>query len=236
MQTLNIAGYKFITLTALPLLKERLFAHCDSLSLKGTILLSEEGINVFLAGLTSNVRSFISLIQQDKELSGIRFRETYSDTVPFKRLKIKIKKEIITLRQPDIRPDREAAPAILPLELKQWLDEKRDFTLLDTRNEYEIAHGTFAGAVNLHIDDFCEFPEASLQIDKNKPVVMFCTGGIRCEKAALFMLKTGHEKVYQLQGGILNYFAEANGAHFKGDCFVFDERVALNTNGIKIQS
>jgi predicted sulfurtransferase len=143
-------------------------------------------------------------------------------------LKIKLKKEIISFRQPDAAPLERRAPSIDPIAFKAWLDEKRDITLLDTRNDYEIELGTFKGAVNLHLNDFCEFAEAAAAIDHSKPIVMFCTGGVRCEKAALHMMNLGYQDVYQLDGGILNYFEKVGAAHYDGGCFVFDERVLVD--------
>jgi UPF0176 protein len=134
------------------------------------------------------------------------------------------------MKNPAVKPEVTRAPAIAPNILKQWLDEKRDITLLDTRNDYEVRFGTFKKATHLAINDFSDFPKAATALTADKPVVMFCTGGIRCEKAALELLHAGFPEVYQLEGGILNYFQETDGAHYEGECFVFDERVALDTN------
>ncbi len=228
MQILNIAGYKFISLSNLPPLREQLLTKCLSLGLKGTILLSSEGINLNLAGETNYIELFKQFINSDSRFSDMTFRESYSTYIPFKHMRVKLKKEIITMRQSEIRPDEMSAPSITPKEFKQWLDENKDITILDTRNEYEVRFGTFQGATNLHLDDFCDFPNSAEKIPRNKPVVMFCTGGIRCEKAALHLLKNNFPEVYQLQGGILNYFAKIGGSHYDGECFVFDQRVALN--------
>ncbi len=228
MQIENIAGYKFIPLVELDALREEFLSLCQTLALKGTILLSPEGINIFLAGTTDNIATFKAKIAADARFTDISFRLSFSDTQPFKRLKVKLKKEIITMRHPEIKPTDKRAPAITPAEFKRWLDENRDITILDTRNEFEVNYGTFANAVNLHINDFSQFPEASKQVDKSKPVVMFCTGGIRCEKAALHMLNSGYENVYQLEGGILNYFEQIGNAHYQGGCFVFDERIIIS--------
>lgn len=230
MQTLNIAGYQFVTLNDLPLIKTHFLQICEALQLKGTILLSKEGININLAGCKNRIHEFKKTLQADARFVDIRFRESYSTQPPFKRLKIKIKNEIITFRHDEIQPEKMRAQSLTPEELKQWLDEKRDILLLDTRNDYEIQFGTFANAVNLKINDFCEFAHASEQLTQEKPIVMFCTGGIRCEKAGLHLLNKGFSKVYQLDGGILNYFAKIGGTHYHGECFVFDERVALNTS------
>jgi len=145
-------------------------------------------------------------------------------------LKIKLRKEIISFRQERINPVEKTAPSISPEIFKKWLDENRDITVLDTRNDYEIRFGTFANSVNLQLNNFCEFSEAALQLKHDKPIVMFCTGGIRCEKAALYLQAQGHADVYQLEGGILNYFAKVGGAHYQGECYVFDERISVNTN------
>ncbi|SRR5579883_243596 len=230
MQILNIAGYQFIALTALPDLQARLLAHCESQQLKGTILLSPEGMNVSLAGPPENIERFKLFLKEDPRFASMTFRESFSAEVPFDCLKVKIKNEIITMREPTVAAEKNSAPKISPLEFKKWLDENRDITVLDTRNDYEVRFGTFKNAVNLAINDFSEFPKETKKISREKPIVMFCTGGIRCEKAALYLLQNGFEEVYQLQGGILNYFSETGGAHFDGECFVFDQRVSLDVN------
>lgn len=228
MSILNIAGYQFITLTHLNDLRDDTMAMCHALEIKGTILLSEEGINLNLAGTLSAIHTFRAHLTADPRFASIDFKESYSETQPFKRLKIKLKKEIITLRQPAAKVTKNRAPTIAPATLKQWLDQKKELTLLDTRNDYEIEFGSFVGAVNLHLKHFVNFPKASEHIIKSKPVVMFCTGGIRCEKAAIYLQNQGFPEVYQLDGGILNYFAQVGGSHYQGDCFVFDDRIALN--------
>jgi UPF0176 protein len=228
MQTLNIAGYKFITLKELPMLQADFKQHCQALDLKGTILLSEEGININLAGPIGSMNVFKSQLSADSRFTDMTFRESYSVLPPFKRLKIKIKKEIITLRREEINPEKKRTQEISPKEFKQWLDEKRDIMILDTRNDYEVKFGTFNQATHLHINDFCEFIALSENLSKEKPIVMFCTGGIRCEKAGLHLSNKGFPYVYQLEGGILNYFAKVGGAHYNGECFVFDERIALD--------
>jgi len=228
MQILNTASYKFIALDALADLQGALRSQCQRLQLKGTILLSREGINLNLAGVADAVNAFKNYLQTDRRFSDAIYKDSYSDYVPFNCLKVKVKNEIITMRSPDIHPEKGRAPAISPIELKQWLDEKKEITLVDTRNDYEVRFGTFKDAVNLQTKDFSEFPSVSRQISRDKPIVMFCTGGIRCEKAAQYLLETGAREVYQLEGGILNYFKEAGGAHYEGECFVFDQRVTLD--------
>lgn len=230
MRILNIAGYKFISLTDLASLQLSLSDITKSLSLKGTILLSLEGININLAGLPENIHDFLKFLKDDSRFSDMNFHESDSTEQPFKELKIKLKKEIITFRQPEANPATQRAPDISPAEFKQWLDEKRDITLIDTRNDYEIRFGTFKNAINLHLSDFSQLPDSVSQLDQNKPVVMFCTGGIRCEKAALYMLNNGFDSVYQLDGGILGYFRKVGGEYYEGECFVFDERVSVDTD------
>lgn len=227
MNILNIAGYKFINLSDLPILQQSLMDCCAQQGIKGTILLSEEGINMSLAGTETAIKTFRTFLQHDQRLADLSFHEFYSSTQPFRLLKVKIKKEIVTMRQPMIKATEGRAPSLAPKVLKQWLDEKRDFTLLDTRNEFEVAMGTFNGATNLHINSFSEFPQAIDPIDKHKPVVMFCTGGIRCEKAALYMIDQGYAEVYQLDTGILGYFKQVGADHYTGDCFVFDDRISV---------
>ncbi len=227
MERLNIAGYKFVTFHDLSQLRINWLEVCEQLHLKGTIILSPEGINVALTGCIAEVTTFKAMIASDEYFSDISFRESYSSVSPFKRLKVKIKKEIITLRRPEIRPEIKRAPSISPEQFKQWLDEERVLTVLDTRNNYEIEFGTFVGATRLNVDDFSELPGVVDQLLTDKPIVMFCTGGVRCEKAGLYLANKGFPEVYQLEGGILNYFSRVGAAHYSGNCFVFDERVAL---------
>lgn len=230
MLVVNIASYRFVPLDNLVELRTAFQQKCRAFSLKGTILLSQEGININLAGSRENTALFQTFLQTDTRFANMRFHETESNFLPFKYTKIKIKKEIITMRVPNIHPEIKRAPDIAPQTLKQWLDEKRDITILDTRNDYEIQFGTFKNAVNLHLNDFGEFSKATKKLNPNKPVVMFCTGGIRCEKAALHLLQEGFQQVFQLQNGILNYFKEVGNAYYEGECFVFDERIALDAN------
>ena len=231
MQFTNLAGYKFVPLDGLDELQSRLRQRAEDLALKGTILLSVEGINIVLAGGAGDIEQFETLIQADSRLAGLRFKRSVSAYQPFDRLLVKIKKEIITMRAPGVDPARERAPAIAPAELKRWLDEGREVVLLDTRNAFEVDAGTFNGAVELRLGAFGEFAQAADALDpslKDKTIVTFCTGGIRCEKAAPVLLGKGFRDVFQLDGGILQYFEECGDAHFTGRCFVFDQRVALD--------
>lgn len=228
MSILNIAGYKFTVLNDLDTLRPALLKVCEDLGLRGTILLSHEGINLNLAGPSTEIAQFKAHLSQIHGLDHMTFRESLSDTQPFKRMKVKLKKEIITMRQPEVDSVQQRAKSVTPETFKTWLDEKRDLLILDVRNDYEFRFGTFSHAVNLHLNNFTEFPAAIAPLDKSKTIVMFCTGGIRCEKAALYMDQAEFPEVYQLEGGILNYFAKVGGDHYEGDCFVFDERIAVD--------
>lgn len=233
MRFINLAGYRFVRLDRLPELKAGLKECCGSLSLKGTILLSPEGINVFVAGSEPAVSRFETFVRADSCLAGLRFKKSVSSYPPFKRMLVKIKKEIITLRVPGLDPAVQRAPGVMPAELKRWLDEGRQVVLLDTRNAFEVATGTFRDAVHLNLKSFGDFPRAADRLDdslKGKTIVAFCTGGIRCEKAAPVLIQKGFRSVFQLEGGILQYFEDCGDAHFKGRCFVFDQRSALDGN------
>ncbi|HKQ26161.1 MAG TPA: rhodanese-like domain-containing protein [Burkholderiales bacterium] len=233
MRFINLAGYKFVPLERLSELKASFKEFCGTLGLTGTILLSPEGINVFVSGSKLAATRFKAFVHAEPRLAGLRFKESVSSYQPFKRMLVKIKKEIITLRVAGLDPVRQRAPAVTPAELKRWLDEKRDVVLLDTRNAFEVQTGTFHDAVHLNLKSFGEFPQAADKLDeslKGKTVVAFCTGGIRCEKAAPVLIQKGFRNVFQLDGGILHYFEECGDAHFKGRCFVFDQRNALDGN------
>jgi UPF0176 protein len=231
MDTVNIAAYRFVSLDNLSRLREELREKCLSLQLKGTILLAPEGINLFLAGAPASVASFIAGMHADSRFSAMEYKRSTSAEQPFNRMLVKLKKEIIPMGLPAINPAEQPAPALSARTLKAWLDEGRDVVLLDTRNQYEIRLGTFRDATHLDIDTFRSFPNAAAQLDeslKDKTIVTFCTGGIRCEKAAPLLKSNGFKHVFQLQGGILKYFEEVGDAHYDGECFVFDRRVALN--------
>ncbi len=227
MRILNIAAYRFLSLDDLPALKRRLEEQARRLGLKGTVLLAPEGINCFLSGLEENVQAWLAGLQADSRFAGLEVKRSFSDYVPFKRLRVRIKKEIISFRQQGYMTGD--APCVSPKELDAWLTEGREVLFIDTRNEVEFAAGTFEHALNPHIDCFTDFAAALDQFEhlKDKTVVAFCTGGIRCEKAVPFMRAQGFSHAYQLQGGILKYFAECGGKHWRGNCFVFDERGAL---------
>lgn len=228
---LNISTYQFAPLEGLPELRERLLAACTAGALRGTILLSTEGINVFLAGRREAVMAVVDLIRTVPGLETLAPKESWSGEQPFNRMLVKIKKEIIAFGVEGIDPARRTSPKLPARMLKQWLDEGRPVTLLDTRNDYEVKMGTFRGARPAGVDHFRDFPAAVRGLPeelKKQPLVMFCTGGIRCEKAGPFMEREGYEQVFQLDGGILKYFEECGGAHYDGECFVFDRRVGVD--------
>lgn len=232
LPVVNIAAYKFVALDEQQIAEWRpvFRAECRDRGIFGTILLSIEGINLFLAGAPEQVYSFWQYLTAIEPFSDMVYKESYSATIPFRRMKVKLKKEIIPMGR-NINPTVFTAPRVQPTELKQWLDEGREVVMLDTRNTYEVEHGTFDNALIMDIKHFRTFPKFVEELDpslKDKTIVTFCTGGIRCEKAGALMVEMGFNKVYQLDGGILKYFEDAGGAYYKGTCFVFDERVALD--------
>jgi UPF0176 protein len=228
---LNIAAYKFLPLTDLRSLRVRLQALCKVESLKGTILLSPEGINLFVAGEAPGIEALLSELRGWPGLEQLQPKVSKTDHQPFRRMLVRLKKEIIAFGVDGIDPARRTSPKLSARELKRWLDEGRPVTLLDTRNDYEVKLGTFRNALPIGINHFREFPAAVARLSpelKKQPVVMFCTGGIRCEKAGPYMEREGFESVFQLDGGILKYFEECGGEHYEGECFVFDQRVGLD--------
>jgi UPF0176 protein len=230
-QFLNIATYRFVSIDDPEAVRGRLLPHASALGLKGTILLAHEGINMFLAGPETTVRSFLAILDDDARFANLDIKESWSETMPFHRMKIKVKDEIVTFRQFQVNPAKSPAPFMTPLELKERLDRGEDIVLLDTRNDVEVDTGTFKNALFWGNKNFTEFGEiAKDHIDelKNKTVVSFCTGGIRCEKAAPYLQSLGVNDVYQLEGGILRYFEQVGRDHYDGDCFVFDERAAVD--------
>ena len=229
----NTAAYTFITLSQAqlvqlrPLLKEK----ATELQLKGTLLLSTEGINLFVAGHAEHIQSFKDYITTQTPFGLLFYKDSHSKEQPFTRMLVRIKKELIAMGIDSIKPEKTAAPYIQPETLKSWYDNNKDMLVLDTRNDYEIQLGQFAQAHHLNIDTFRHFPDAAALMDdslKDIPVVTYCTGGIRCEKAAQLMLNYGFKEVYQLEGGILNYFDKCGSNHYQGECFVFDKRVAVD--------
>ena len=229
----NIAGYKFEPLVDPIDLVSLYQKKCDELELKGTMLISKNGINFSLAGTQQATDTIIAFLEEDNRFLNIPLKVTYSETQPFRRMKVRLKKEIISLGRKDINPRELTGERISPQDFKNLLDNKEDVLVLDTRNEYETRVGKFENAIDLNLDTFRDFPEAIESLPeeyKDKQIVMYCTGGIRCEKASAVMMKAGFADVKQLEGGVLDYFKETGGAYWEGDCFVFDERVALDTD------
>jgi UPF0176 protein len=236
MSILNISTYKFVTLDDRETLRSRIQRQCDSLGLKGTILLAPEGINIFLAGDSASIHGFFDWLRQDARFADIAVKESWSGSAPFRKMRVRLKKEIITMKVPDIRPEDHRAETVSPARLRAWLDRGhddlgREIVMIDTRNIFEVEAGTFINALDFGIERFSQYPEA-IAARRNdfagKAVVTFCTGGIRCEKAVLYMNRIGMDNVYQLDGGILKYFEEAGGAHWTGNCVVFDDRNELD--------
>ncbi|MEN9723031.1 MAG: hypothetical protein RJB38_1017 [Pseudomonadota bacterium] len=230
MTYVNLAFYKFVELQDLTALRASLKEFCIARGLKGTILIGHEGINCTIAGSRQSIDELKSHLDSDPRFSMLPYKESVSDHQPFTRMLVKIKKEIIAFGI-DVHPATHRAPSVTPEVLKQWLDEGRDLILLDTRNDYETLTGKFKNAHELQIRTFRAFPEKAKELPeewKDKTIVSYCTGGIRCEKAAPYLQQIGFKNVYQLEGGILKYFEECGGAHYEGECFVFDYRIGLN--------
>jgi UPF0176 protein len=232
MNSLVVAAvYKFVKLSDCAALREPLLARCDALGITGTLLLAEEGINGTIAGTRSGIDNILAYLRSDPRLADLEHKESAADHPPFYRMKVKLKKEIVTMGVPGIDPTELAGQYVKPEDWNALISDP-DVLLIDTRNDYEVEVGTFQGAVNPRITTFREFPEhVKNNIDpQQKPrVAMFCTGGIRCEKASAYMLQQGFSEVYHLQGGILKYLENvpAEQSLWQGECFVFDQRVAV---------
>ncbi|HBK45915.1 MAG TPA: sulfurtransferase [Xanthomonadaceae bacterium] len=233
----NTAAYHFVPVEHPDVLASALHAQAGARGLKGTMLVAPEGINLFLAGTAQDIDGFYDWLHADPRFAGMPVKYSASEHQPFARLKAKVKPEIISFRLDHASPLQHGrAPAVSPRTLQGWLrdghdDHGRPLVLLDTRNQQEVAFGTFAGALTLPIGKFTDLP-AALALHRERlagaTVVSFCTGGIRCEKAALWMRADGIDNVVQLDGGILGYFEQVGGEGYEGRCFVFDERVALD--------
>ena len=234
---LNVSAYKFVDLDDPAVLRDRVRAEGEARELKGTVLLATEGINLVLAGDAGRLRDFTAWLRSDSRLADLVLKESWSDAVPFGRLFVKVKREIIRMGCPAVRPAAERAPAIGAATLARWLaagqdDTGRPVVTLDTRNAFEVDHGAFVGAIDWRLARFGDFP-AALAAHRaeleGKTVVSYCTGGIRCEKATILMRQAGLEHVWQLDGGILGYLGwKQDAPHWRGDCFVFDKRVTLD--------
>ena len=235
---LVIAAYRFVDLDDLPALRLRLLEAAQQGSLLGTVLLAPEGINIALAGPPSAVESWLQALARDARFADLPVKRHRAQTPPFGKLLVKVKREIIRMNEHGIRPQAGRASAVGAATLQRWLDrghcdDGRPVVLLDTRNAFEVEAGSFEGALDWRLGKFSDFPAAlaaqgaALQ---GKTVVSFCTGGIRCEKAALWMAQSGMDHVHQLDGGILAYFeATAAAPHWQGRCVVFDERQSVDS-------
>ena len=234
--TTVIAAYRFVDICDGPALRDTLLARAQAGALKGTVLLAPEGINLSLAGAPAAVQQWLQALQADPRFAQLELKSHSAEAVPFKRLLMKLKREIIRMNKLAVRPQAGRAPAVDSATLQRWLgqghcDEGRPVVMLDTRNAFEVDAGRFAGALDWRLASFGGFP-AALQQHRGqlagKTVVSYCTGGIRCEKAALLMAQQGVQHVHQLDGGILRYFEQTHHApHWQGRCVVFDERQAL---------
>ncbi|HWR96330.1 MAG TPA: sulfurtransferase [Arenimonas sp.] len=232
----NIAAYRFVTIADSDAVAVWIKGLCVRLELKGTVLVSPEGINIFLAGSPDDIDGFLAELNTDARFAGIPVKYSRSSFVPFKRLRVKRKKEIITYRDPGLQPEQGRAPAVQPETLARWLDngkddDGREVVLLDTRNIDEVVHGSFSNALVFPINRFTDLPKAVELLKpelEGKTIVSFCTGGIRCEKSVLRMQNDGYQNCFQLEGGILGYFEKVGGKHYDGRCFVFDDRIALD--------
>ena len=232
MAALVVAAiYKFVKLEDCAAMRTPLLAQCDALGISGTLLLAHEGINGTIAGTRAGIDRILAYLRTDPRLADLEHKESTAEQQPFYRMKVKLKKEIVTMGVPGIDPTELVGHYVKPEDWNALISDP-DVLLIDTRNDYEVDVGTFKGALNPHTTTFREFPEyVKKNIDpQQKPrVAMFCTGGIRCEKASAYMLQQGFSEVYHLQGGILKYLENvpAEESLWQGECFVFDQRVAV---------
>lgn len=230
MDILNLNGYRFFAIPDPIALKEKILAVGRDLGIKGSVLLANEGINLSISGVEGEIRKFTDELHKLCNIDEIPYKESWSVKNPFKRFWVKVKKEIVTMGRPGL-PLQKKAPYIKPEELKKWFEEGKDFVLIDARKDFEYRMGHFKGAKNLGSIHFRDFPERLKnwkEVSFETPIVTYCTGGIRCEKAAPFLQELGYKNTYQLEGGILRYFEKCGGEYFEGDCFVFDHRAAVD--------
>jgi UPF0176 protein len=228
------ALYKFSRLDDFEKMQQPLRDFMDSLHVRGTLLLAREGINGTISGSDSAINKTLDYLNADKRLSDLEYKFSYSETVPFKRLKVKLKKEIVTLGIPDVDPNYSVGTYVKARDWNKLISDP-EVILIDTRNNYEFEIGSFKGAINPNTETFRQFPsytKNNLEQYRNKKIAMFCTGGIRCEKSTAYLKAEGFENVYHLQGGILKYLEEVEEEEslWKGECFVFDDRVAVKHN------
>ncbi|NJM19793.1 MAG: rhodanese-related sulfurtransferase [Richelia sp. SL_2_1] len=231
--------YKFVQLPDYVEKQQSLLSICQSQEIKGTILLAQEGINGTIAGSRQGIDTVMDFLRSDSRLTDLEYKESTAESPPFQRLKVKLKNEIVTLGLPEINPSEQVGTYVNPQDWNQIISDPQ-VTVIDTRNDYEVSIGTFRRAENPQTESFREFPEyveKNLNPEKNKKVAMFCTGGIRCEKATSYLISQGFEQVYHLKGGILKYLEEVpkEQSLWEGECFVFDERIAV-VHGLELGS
>jgi UPF0176 protein len=233
------ALYKFVSLPDYRELQAPLLSFCRLQEIKGTLLLAQEGINGTIAGYRQQIDAVLAFLRADSRFADLEHKESYTETPPFERMKVRLKKEIVTLGLPEINPSEKVGIYVEP---EAWNDliSNPEVTVIDTRNDYEVTIGTFKGAENPQTQTFRDFPQyvkQHLDSSKQKKVALFCTGGIRCEKASSYLLSQGFEEVYHLKGGILKYLEAVppEESLWEGECFVFDERVAVG-HGLEIGS
>ena len=224
--------YRFSNFTRIKSIKKKLDTFAKNKLILGTVLLADEGINGTISGTEYNLNEFISLVKKILKIRKLPIKISESKFIPFYRLKIRLKKEIVTIGDKSIKPDILTGKHIDPRKWDKIVNNKK-YLIIDTRNNYEIAIGSFKNAINPKTKSFREFPDfiKKTNIKKDQPIAMFCTGGIRCEKASSYLLKNGYKNIFQLDGGILNYLEimkNDKSFSWKGDCFVFDNRVAIN--------
>lgn len=231
---LTAAFYKFVDLPDYMERKPALLAFCESRNVKGMILLAREGINSTIAGMPNDVHAVLAYLRADPLLADLQHKESFSKKAPFYRMKVRLKKEIVTMQVPGISPTKMAGTYVKPEDWNALISDP-DVVVVDTRNDYEVEIGTFTGAIDPHIKSFAELPawveqhERLGQAGKKPKVAMFCTGGIRCEKSTAYMRERGYDEVYHLEGGILKYLETIpqDKSLWEGECFVFDERVSV---------
>lgn len=219
----TISLYKYIPLEDPEGLRERIRNYCEALEIMGRVLIGKEGVNASISGPERNIEKFKRLLKKDKRFHDLTFREITAEKNTYHKLVVRLRKEIVVFGK-EVN-FKNKARYITPKKLKKLLDKDTDTILLDARNKYEIRLGKFKNALTLPIETFREFPEAvkKLNLPKDKKIISYCTGGIRCEKAAAYLKEQGYQRVYQLKGGIIQYMNEFPGTHFEGNCFVFDD-------------
>jgi UPF0176 protein len=239
MSVLVAALYKFVELPDFAQLKAPLLACCEQHGVKGTLLLAEEGINGTIAGTPADIGAVLDFLRSDPRFADLAHKESTARKLPFYRMKVRLKKEIVTLGVPGVNPNKMAGTYVKPADWNQLIADP-DVVVIDTRNDYEVAIGTFKGALNPNTKSFSELPEwvrNEPALRTKRKVAMFCTGGIRCEKSTAFLRTEGFDEVYNLEGGILKYLETVpeQDSLWQGDCFVFDERVSVG-HGLKLGS